>query len=104
MVCSWAVSQRTILGKGIPTMPNNRETLTIVVNGNPVVIEVNLNAPLRTVIEKALHESGNNGQPPQNWELRSEGGELLDLSQKIGEYNFPETIKLFLNLKAGIGG
>lgn len=82
----------------------NKFELAIVVNGDPTLIEINENAPLRTVVPKALHESGNAGQPPENWELRDASGALLDLDSKIESFGFPAGVKLFLNLKAGIGG
>ena len=82
----------------------NKETLTIVVNGQPVEVEVNENAPLRSVIGKALEKSGNVGQPAENWELKDAAGALLDLNKKIEENNFPDGVKLFLSLKAGVAG
>ncbi len=56
------------------------------------------------MIPKALHDSGNAGQPPENWEIRDANGDLLDTSKKIEDFSFAEGAKLFLNLKAGIGG
>ncbi|HVA10219.1 MAG TPA: DUF2604 domain-containing protein [Acidimicrobiales bacterium] len=84
-------------------MPNHLD-LTIVVNGQPTVVSTNLEAPLLTVIPKALEQTGNVGQPPENWELRDVSGTLLDLNQKIETYGFNSQTRLFLNLKAGIGG
>ena len=81
-----------------------KDTLTIVVNGNPTEVNANLNAPLRTVVNKALEQTGNVGQPAENWELRDGQGVLLNLDTKIGEYHFPADVKLFLSLKAGVGG
>lgn len=78
--------------------------IAVIVNGQPVVVEANENAPLHTIIPKALEASGNIGQPPENWELRDASGELLPLDQKIKDFNFPPDVKLFLNLKAGVGG
>jgi hypothetical protein len=86
-------------------VPNpNKLELAVVVNGHPVLIEANVNAPLRTVIPKALKASGEIGQPPENWELRDAAGELLDLDRKLEDFGFPPGVKLFLNLKAGVGG
>lgn len=85
-------------------MADHKKALTIVVNGQPVEIEANENAPLRSLVGRALELSGNVGQPPENWELRDAEGILLDLDKKIKEFSFPEGVKLFLNLKAGIGG
>ena len=78
--------------------------LTIVVNGQPTVVRANINAPLQTVIARALEQTGNSGQPLENWELRDVAGAVLDLAKKIGDFNFPPDVRLFLNLKAGIGG
>lgn len=78
--------------------------LTVIVNGQPTVVEANLNAPLHTVIPKALEQTGNAGQPPENWELRNSAGNLLDGKQKIGTFGFEPGTHVFLNLKAGVGG
>ena len=85
-------------------MPDNEIDLTIVVNGQPTVVQANKNAPLHTVIPRALEQTGNAGQPVENWELRDSAGALLNLDQKIGDFNFPANVRLFLNLKAGVGG
>jgi hypothetical protein len=85
-------------------MADNKVQINVIVNGQPVVIEANKNSPLHTIIPKALHDTGNEGQPPENWELRDGAGTLLDTSQKISSFNFPPTVQLFLSLKAGIGG
>ena len=82
----------------------NEMDITVVVNGQPTTVKAKLNAPLHTIIPRALEQTGNSGQPPENWELRDAAGTLLDLSKKIEEYGFPANTTLFLNLKAGIGG
>lgn len=84
-------------------MPNEID-ITVVVNGQPIQVSGNRNAPLHTIIPKALHDSGNVGQPPENWELRDLAGALLDTNQKIEAFDFNAETKLFLNLKAGVGG
>jgi hypothetical protein len=86
-------------------MPNSNEIdLNVVVNGQPVLIKANIQAPLRTVIEHALQQTGNSGQPIDNWELRDAGGQVLDPTRKISEFNFAPGTSLFLSLKAGVGG
>lgn len=82
----------------------NKITFTIIVNGQPTEVTANINAPLQTAIVEALHETGNQGQPPENWQTRDENGNLLDAKQKIGELGITSSTKLFLGLKAGIGG
>jgi len=82
----------------------NQVTFTVVVNGSPTEVTANVNAPIHTVIPEALNETDNKGQPPENWELRDEPGNLLDPQRKIEDFNFAPGTKLFLSLKAGIGG
>ena len=79
-------------------------SITIVVNGQPTVVDTIEDAPLSTIIPDALRQTENSGQPPENWELRDADGTLLDLDKKIEDYGFPPKIRLFLNLKAGVGG
>ena len=79
-------------------------SITVVVNGQPTVVDVLQAAPLGTIIPDALRQTENSGQPPENWELRDADGTLLDLEKRIEDYGFSEKIRLFLNLKAGVGG
>jgi hypothetical protein len=79
-------------------------SIIVVVNGAPTTVEANENAPLQSIVEKALHETNNAGQDPNNWEFRDAAGALLDMKKKIGDFGFSSDVKLFLNLKAGIGG
>lgn len=85
-------------------MSENKLKLTIIVNGVSYEVEANENSPLISVVEKALQESKNIGQPIDKWELRDEPGAILDLHKKINDYGFSSETKLFLSLKAGIGG
>lgn len=85
-------------------MANNLEKLVVVVSGVSYDVKANVEAPVLVVIEKALEESGNQGQPPQNWELRDAAGKLLDPQKKLEDYHLPDGAKLFLSLKAGVGG
>lgn len=78
--------------------------ITVIVNGQPVPVSAEPHSKLREVADKALHESGNSGQPLDNWELRDAAGQVLDLSQTVEHYHFSDGTKLFLNLKAGVGG
>jgi hypothetical protein len=81
--------------------------IVVVVNGAPTTVEANENAPLHTVIPRALEQTGNAGRPIEDWELRDAAGVLLDDSRKIKEFEAgagPEGLRVFLNLKAGVGG
>ena len=85
------------------TTPKKTE-ITVIVNGQPTGVFAIEDEPVGNIIPDALRQTGNSGQPPENWELRDADGNLLDLGKKFGDYAFPEKVHLFLNLKAGVGG
>lgn len=76
----------------------------IIVNGQPADVTAKSKHALHSVIPSALDQTGNSGQPPENWELRDVTGTLLDTTKAISEFGFGEGARLYLNLKAGIGG
>ncbi|MCA6116896.1 DUF2604 domain-containing protein [Bradyrhizobium sp. WSM 1738] len=78
--------------------------ITMVVNGQPVVIKAVEQQPLHVARQKALEETKNLGQPSENWEIKNEAGELLDPDKKLGEFGFGKKVTLFLSLKAGVAG
>ena len=78
--------------------------ITVVVNGKPTVVNELVDAKLDAIIPDALRQTENTGQPPDNWELRDVDGKLLDLHKTIEECGFTDKTRLFLNLKAGVGG
>lgn len=85
-------------------MPANEHEIAVIVNGTPTLVKANVHEPLKSLIPKALEQTGNVGQPPDNWELRDAAGQLLDENKKIADFHFRPDVKLFLNLKAGVGG
>jgi hypothetical protein len=85
-------------------MADPKIAIVVVVNGEPTTVEANPNTPLHTIIPRALAATGNVGQPPENWELRDADGNVVDTDQKIESYGWGAGIRLFLSLKAGIGG
>lgn len=82
----------------------NKTTLTIIASGDPTEVERNDNAPLRSVIGKALEQTGHSGQAGENWILKLKDGEPLELDRKIGEFGFPPGVVLYLSLGAGVTG
>ena len=78
--------------------------ITVVVNGKPAEVFAVEDQPIGAIISDALEQTGNTGQPPENWELRDAEGNLLDPNKNFGDYPFSEKDRLFLNLKAGVGG
>lgn len=81
-----------------------RVDLAIIVNGRPTVVQANENAPLHSAIGKALEQTGNEGQPAENWEFKNAGGEILPLDRKIKDFGFSPNVTLYLDLKRGVGG
>lgn len=82
----------------------NSLPLVIVVNGAETMVEANLNAPLHTVAQHALHDSGNQGRPLSDWELKNEAGQLLDLNRKVRDFGFGPGTVLYLTLLVGVNG
>ncbi len=76
----------------------------VVVSGQSVRFEVNVKQTLEHLVHEALQRSGNKGQAPSQWELRTEGGILLDQSLTVGAAGLKDGVTLFLNPKAGAGG
>jgi len=67
-------------------------------------VRINRNQRLEHAVQEALRESGNHGQPPEDWELRNEAGQLLALSMPPDEAGLVDGQTLFLSPKAGAGG
>ena len=85
-------------------MSVNEIEITIIVNGQPVPIKIDVSEQIRVAVKAALERSGNTGQPFENWELRDASGQVIDFDKKIGNLDIKDGAKLFLNLKAGVGG
>ncbi len=78
--------------------------LVIVVSGVPQPVRVNAREDLGHAVREALRLSGNPGQAPEEFELRTEDGVLLDLTVRAGQLGLVDGTTLFLNPRAGVGG
>ncbi len=78
--------------------------ITVVVNGQPTEVAARAEDLLATVREKALSQTENVGQPPENWELKDDAGVSLDLAATVGSFGFCGEVTLYLSLKAGVAG
>ena len=85
-------------------MSGKQTEFTIVVNGQSVPVKIDLSAEIGEAVVQALYKSGNSGQPVENWELRDASGHPINTGQKIADSDIKDGAKLFLNLKAGVGG
>jgi hypothetical protein len=87
-----------------PPKPDNHVDLLIVVSGAEQPVKVNVHEPLANAVREALRLTGNAGQPPEDWELRTDGGSLLDQSVTAGNAGLTDGQLLFLSPRAGAGG
>ncbi len=78
--------------------------VTVVVSGQPERLKVNIHQTLEHLVHEALQKSGNEGQAPSEWELRTEDGTLLEQSTTIAKGGLKDGVTLFLSPKAGAGG
>jgi hypothetical protein len=86
-------------------MPSNQNIdVTVVVSGQPERLKVNVHQTLGHLVHEALQKSGNKGQAPSEWELRTEDGALLDQSTTVENAALTDGVTLFLSPKAGVGG
>ncbi len=79
-------------------------SVEFVVNGESVRMEIGTAEPLSDAVRVALAQSGNLGRPPEEWELRTEAGALLDQSQSAKDHSLGNGAVLYLTLKIGAGG
>jgi hypothetical protein len=82
---------------------NNIEVV-VVVSGQSERLKVNVHQTLEHLVHEALQKSGNQGQAPSEWELRTEDGRLLDQSLTAAAAGLYDGATLFLSPKAGAGG
>ena len=85
-------------------MPDHNLDVVVVVSGQPQPVRINANQTLEHLVREALQRSGNHGQPPADWELRTENGTLLDQQLRAVEAGLVDGTTLFLNPRAGAGG
>lgn len=78
--------------------------IAIIVNGAPTMLHAKHGTHLHELVAEALKQSNNLGQGAENWELRDAAGVELDQSKTVGHYHLESGVKLFLNLRAGVGG
>lgn len=84
--------------------PDKKFDLTVVVSGQPVKVTVNPHQSVEHLVHEALQRSGNQGQAPDQWELRTEAGALLDQSLDVASAGIADGLTLFLNPRTGAGG
>ena len=81
----------------------NKIVITFVIQGKEFPIEVNINQNIKGAVHKALKQAAQQGSI-EGWELRTEGGEVIDMNSSFKDKNIISPTKLYLSTGAGRGG
>ncbi len=84
--------------------PDSQITVKVIVSGQPTSVTVNKHQKVEHLVREALNQTGNKGQPPADWELRTSDGALIEQSLTIEAAGIVDGATLFLNPRAGAGG
>ncbi len=84
--------------------PSNNLSFTVIVSGQPITLRANVHQKIDHIVREALNDSGNKGQPPGDWELRTTDGALIEQTLTVEAAGIIEGMTLYLNPRAGAGG
>lgn len=84
--------------------PDNKINVIVVVSGVDQPLVANPHQKVGHLAEKALKASGNEGQPLDNWEMKTAAGDPIPFDSKLEEAGIGEGSKVYLTPKAGSGG
>lgn len=78
--------------------------LTVVVTGTPTEVETNINAPMRSVAEKAIEQTHQTEKDLGRWEITNAAGVQLNFDATVGNAGLQNGDRVHLNLRAGVTG
>lgn len=78
--------------------------LKFVVNGVPTTVSGKPTDQLKALLERALKDSENTGQPVDNWQVTDEPGHVLDVTKTLADLGLKDQALLLVSLKAGAAG
>lgn len=78
--------------------------LLFIINGEKVPITASPEETLAEARNVALEVSKNTGRTTEDWEVRKDSGELLDVCQTVRELALERHERLFVTLRMGVGG
>lgn len=84
--------------------PDRNISVTVIVSGQPTTVKVNIHQKVDHLVREALNQTGNKGQPPSEWELRTSDGALIEQTVTIEAAGIVNGMTLYLNPRAGAGG
>jgi ribosomal silencing factor RsfS len=87
----------------VPDNPNKINVI-VVVSGIDQPEAVNIHRDVEHLAKEALKDSGHEGQPLADWELKDAGGVIIPFATKIEDAGIKEGSKVYLNPKVGTGG
>jgi ribosomal silencing factor RsfS len=82
----------------------NKVNVIVVVSGIDQPENVNVHQTVENLAKEALKDSGHEGQPLAEWELKDAGGVIIPFATKIDDAGIEEGSKVYLNPKVGTGG
>lgn len=86
------------------THPDPNIAVTVIVSGQPTTVKVNIHQKVDQLVREALNQTGNKGQPPSEWELRTSDGALIEQTLTVEAAGILAGMTLYLNPRAGAGG
>lgn len=84
--------------------PPKKLRVTFVIGGEPTEVEGKPQDQLVKLLEKALKQSENTGQPVEQWQVTDEPGNALDVTKTLAELGIVDGAILLASLKAGAAG
>lgn len=78
--------------------------ITFVIGGEPTEVRAKPDEQLLSLLEKALKQSENTGQPADAWQVTDEPGNPLDVTKTLLELGIQDGAVLLASLKAGAAG
>ncbi len=84
--------------------PDQNISVTVIVSGQPTTAKINVHQKVDQLVREALNQTGNKGQPPSEWELRTSDGGLIEQTLTIEGAGIVSGMTLYLNPRAGAGG
>lgn len=88
----------------MPRAPATHLDLIVTVSGQDIPVDVNAHEKTDQIVREALRLSGNQGQPPENWELRRSDTTLVPMGITVAEAKLTDGTRLSLGPKSGEGG
>lgn len=86
-------------------MKENKVDITFIVSGTAITLEANLNQTLKGLVQKALVEAKESGDPEQWGFFVEEGSGMVELDATIKvEDALKRATTIYLNKKAGAAG